>query len=290
MNRRAAVSLLVFAALLAGCGEPPATPASPRLVKVFVVGDSVESDPPPVETPKPLVRDPAALAFDAAGRVMTVLVVQGERVSTGQALARLDPSNLSLAESSARIQYNAALAELEFAESDFQRYVELFRKGFISSAEIDRRRSQVQLARARFEFSADQLGFLTLRAIEPGMVTAVTVATGSSVAARQVVVRLALDSPPVTVDRVVMPAARSTTATRQRLVRIPLSAVVGGNAVYKLRAEGPAQARLERQSIRSGAVTEQWVEVLSGLAPGDHIVAAGTHAVADGEIVRFDSR
>lgn len=290
MNRRAAVSLLVSLALLAGCGEPPATPALPRLVKVFVVGDSVESDPPPVETPKPLVRDPAALAFDAAGRVMTVLVGQGERVSTGQALARLDPSNLSLAESSARIQYNAALAELEFAESDFQRYVELFRKGFISSAEIDRRRSQVQLARARFESSADQLGFLTLRAIEPGVVTAVTVATGSSVAARQVVVRLALDSPPVTGDRVVTPAARSTTATRQRLVRIPLSAVVGGNAVYKLRADGPAQARLERQSIRSGAVTEQWVEVLSGLAPGDRIVAAGTHAVADGEIVRFDSR
>ncbi len=290
MNRRSAVSLLVSAALLAGCGDPPATPALPRLVKVFVVGDSVESDPPPVETPKPLVRDPAALAFDAAGRVMTVLVGQGERVSTGQALARLDPSNLSLAESSARIQYNAALAELEFAESDFQRYVELFRKGFISSAEIDRRRSQVQLARARFESSADQLGFLTLRAIEPGVVTAVMVATGSSVAARQVVVRLVLDSPPVTGDRVVTPAARSTTATRQRLVRIPLSAVVGGNAVYKLRADGPAQARLERQSIRSGAVTEQWVEVLSGLAPGDRIVAAGTHAVADGEIVRFDPR
>lgn len=290
MRRRGVVCLLLCPMLLAGCGEPPATPPLPRLVKVFVVGDSVESDPPPVETPKPLVRDPSALAFDAAGRIMTVLVQQGERVSVGQALARLDPSNLSLAESSARIQYNAALAELEFAESDFQRYVELFRKGFISSAEIDRRRSQVQLARARFESSTDQLGFLTLRAIEPGVVTAVAAASGTSVAARQVVVRLALDSPAPGVDRGPAPSARSTTANRQRLVRIPLSAVVGGNAVYKLRAEGPAQARLERQSIRIGAVTEQWVEVVSGLASGDRIVAAGTHAVADGEIVRFDSR
>jgi multidrug efflux pump subunit AcrA (membrane-fusion protein) len=290
VNRHATACVLVCALLFAGCSEPPATPALPRLVKVFVVGDSVESEPPPVETPKPLVRDPAALAFDAAGRIMTVLIQQGERVSTGQALARLDPSNLSLAESSARIQYNAALAELEFAESDFQRYVELFRKGFISSAEIDRRRSQVQLARARFESSADQLGFLTLRAIEPGVVTAVTVATGASVAARQVVVRLALDSPSATADPIVAPVVRSATVTRQRMVRIPLSAVVGGNAVYKLRTEGPAQARLERQSIRTGAVTEQWVEVISGLVPGDRIVAAGTHAVADGEIVRLDSR
>lgn len=276
--------------LLTACGEPPAKPVSPRLVKVFIVGDSVESDTPPIEVPKPLVRDPAALAFDAAGRIMTILVSPGDRVSTGQALARLDPSNLSLAESSARVQFNAAVAELEFAESDFQRYMELFRKGFISSAEIDRRRSQVQLARARFESSSDQLGFLTLRAIEPGVVASLAIVPGATVAAREVVMRLTLDATPVAGPAPVGAPRSDRPVARPRHLRVPLSAVVGGNAVYRLRVESNGEARLQRQVIRTGVVTEQWVEVLSGLSPGDRIVGAGIHAVADGELVRFESR
>ncbi|MEY3543406.1 MAG: hypothetical protein RIQ29_814, partial [Pseudomonadota bacterium] len=59
---------------------------------------------------------------------------------------------------------------LESAEADFKRYQGLYDKGFISLAEFERRRAQIQLARARFESTSDQLGFITLRALEAGRV------------------------------------------------------------------------------------------------------------------------
>jgi len=148
------LSLLIVgsALLVVGCGKPPELAPAPRTVKVFTVGQSVESDPSSdaVTMPSAIARDPAALAFDAGGRVMAVMVAVGDEVRSGQALARLDLRDLALSESSAKVQFDAAQAELEFAESDFRRYADLHAKGFISKAELDRRRAQLQVARARF--------------------------------------------------------------------------------------------------------------------------------------------
>ena len=101
------VSLLIAGVVLVvvGCGKPPESAPAPRTVKVFTVGQSVESDPSAdaVTMPSVIARDPAALAFDAGGRVMAVMVavvvavmVVAEQdvrlVDVGYAVAALKPA------------------------------------------------------------------------------------------------------------------------------------------------------------------------------------------------------
>jgi multidrug efflux pump subunit AcrA (membrane-fusion protein) len=261
---------------LSACGEKPQAPPPLRLVKAFTVGDSVESSvTPSLGAAGVLEKNPEALGFDGQGRVIALLVKTGESVAEGQALARLDPTDLALAESSAKVQFRAAQAELNAAEADFRRFNELHQKGFISAADIERRRAQLELARARFEATSDQLGFLTLRAIRPGVVTGLRAAVGDMVSPRQVVVQLKVTG------LVSRPAASNT-----RGVFIPLSAVMDGRAVFRIKPQADDKAVLERVEFRPGVTTEQSVQVLGGLSKGDRIVAAGTQVLSDGQTVR----
>lgn len=272
---------LLVVSLVSACSKEPPKPPALRLVKSFTVGASVDT---PGGTqgqsslPASLIRDPAQLAFDAAGRVMSVLVTQGDRVTPGQAIARIDPVDMALSETSARTQLAAAQAELEFNEADFRRFQELHQKGFISGAEIDRRRAQLTLARARFEATSDQLGYLTLRAIEPGSIASVLVKPGQTVVPRQVAVIVSLSARSGT-PRAVTPISRG--------VRIPLAALVNGDSVYRLKAVADGQATLERVPVSLGDASESSVAVVSGLSIGDRIVAAGTHVLSEGERVRL---
>ncbi len=272
---------LLVASLVSACSKEPPKPPELRLVKSFTVGASVDTPggvQGPSSLPASLIRDPAQLAFDAAGRVMSVLVTQGDMVTSGQAIARIDPIDMALSETSARTQLAAAQAELEFNEADFRRFQELHQKGFISGAEIDRRRAQLTLARARFEATADQLGYITLRAIEAGRIASVLVKPGQTVAPRQVAVIVSLT------ERSSAPRAVTSIS---RGVRIPLSALVNGDSVYRLKAIADGQATLERVPVSLGNASESAVELVSGLSIGDRIVAAGTHVLSEGERVRL---
>lgn len=277
--------ILTLGVVLAGCGKAPERVVAPRVVKAFVVGDSVESDPSSgaITMPTVVARDPAALSFDAGGRVIALMVTVGDQVQAGQALARLDPRDLALSESSAKTQFDAARAELDFAESDFKRYADLFAKGFISKAELDRRKAQLQLSRAKFESTAEQLGFISLRAIEPGTVQAVLIQPGMMVSARQLAIRVKLSGPLATPQQ---------HQAQQRPVglRIPLSALIDGKAVYKIVGQTEDAKTLQKLAVTLGQVTETSAEVRSGLAVGDQIVAAGVHALSEGDKVRLFSR
>lgn len=270
---------LVVLHLLAACGKPPEPVVTVRVVKPFTVGGSLESDPSSGTRvkPTPLARDAASPSFDAAGRVISVLVTEGERVQSGQTLARLDPRDLALAESSAKAQFDAARAELDFAESDFRRYAGLFAKGFISMAELDRRQAALKVARARFEATTEQLGFISLRASEAGVVEAVLVSPGIIVSAGQTAFRLKFSPPAASVSK------------RQQVagLQIPTSSLVDGKAVYKILENPDGSRSVQRVEVRLGRVTERFAEVMDGLKAGDQIVAAGVHVLADGEKVKL---
>lgn len=273
------ISALAVAVFAVGCSEKPVPPTPLRLVKTIAFGDSLETMGVAVQSPVAVSKDPAALSFDGAGRIMNWLIEVGDTVSAGQALARLDPQDLALSETSARTQLVAAQAELASAEADFKRYSELRDKGFISAAEHDRRQAQIMAARARFEAFAEQLGYVTLRALEPGRVTARLVASGAQVAPRQVVVRLALDAP----SRV----RRQAPTTATGLARLPLSAVMGDQTVFRVSVQADGTGVVKKVAIKAGRIDESSVEIVQGLARGDRIVAAGTHVLSDGERVRL---
>jgi multidrug efflux pump subunit AcrA (membrane-fusion protein) len=274
-------ALLVSATVMQGCSREAPAPAPIRTVKAFVVGDSLESS----QSPRAGVRyekDPALPAFDVAGRVMTVLVRAGDTVVEGQALARLDPADMALSESSARVQLAAAEAERDAAESAFQRYAELRQKGFISQAEFERRESEVKAVRAKFEATSDTLGFMTLRALSAGRVESVIAVPGMAVVPRQAM---------MVIQVVGSSAASARSAMSPRATpggpMVPLASVVGGQKVYRLRPAQEGLFVIEPVDVTTGRVTELGVEILSGVARGDRIVAAGAHVLSAGETVRL---
>ena len=299
MFKRGVFLALSASIFLAACGEKTDKPTPIKQVKLFVVGsDSVNASAGSSPAPSSLssatpLRDPSRLSFDAAGRVFKLLVKEGDAVSAGQALARLDPADLSLSESSARLQMTAAQAELDAAEADFKRFDALHQQGFISSAEIERRKAQLMLARAKFEVTVDQLGFMTLRAIESGRILATTVAEGALVGPGQTVVRLTLAPLAAGPSRSSRSATSSAalSATPQGL-RVPITAVMNGEAVYRfIPSEADAQlGKLEKVAVTLGPADEQWVEIRQGLKAGDQIVMAGMHVLTPGEQVRVFSQ
>jgi RND family efflux transporter MFP subunit len=138
------------------------------------------------------------LGFRVGGKIAARLVDVGAMVHKGQPLARLDPTDLSLAEAGSRAQYEAARTDRDLAASDLKRYNELFAKGFISAAEQHRRQatfdaaeSRVKQASAGLRSQANQTAYAVLLADADGVVTAVDAEVGQVITPGQSVIRVA---------------------------------------------------------------------------------------------------
>lgn len=138
------------------------------------------------------------LGFRVGGKIAARLVDVGAVVRKGQPLARLDPTDLSLAEAGSRAQFDAARTDRDLAASDLKRYNDLFAKGFISAAEQHRRQatfdaaeSRLKQAEAGLRSQANQTAYAVLLADADGVVTAVDAEVGQVVTAGQAVIRVA---------------------------------------------------------------------------------------------------
>ncbi|MEM7218812.1 MAG: efflux RND transporter periplasmic adaptor subunit [Pseudomonadota bacterium] len=105
-----------------------------------------------------VARRQATVSSKSTGKVLEVLIEEGDLVAAGQVLARLDASiqqaQLDLARSQAEAA-NAALAELEVqlaqARLDLERTVNLSERELASKADLDRDRLNVDALLARLE-------------------------------------------------------------------------------------------------------------------------------------------
>jgi multidrug efflux system membrane fusion protein len=141
----------------------------------------------------------ASLGFRVGGQVTERLVDIGDRVVVGQALARLDPLDSRLNVEASGQAVRAAEAEAVNARADYGRYQRI---GPASPAwlpsEFDRRQAALDGAEARlaqaqrqFAMARDQLGYTTLIADAPGVITDLRLEVGQVVAAGQTVFTLA---------------------------------------------------------------------------------------------------
>lgn len=92
------------------------------------------------------------------GRVTEVLAEAGDRVKTGQVLARVASPELT----SAQLAYMRASATATLAERSVERARQLIAADVIGSAELQRRESEVQIARAELRAAGDQLKLMGL--------------------------------------------------------------------------------------------------------------------------------
>lgn len=92
------------------------------------------------------------------GRVTDVLAETGDRVKPGQALARVASPELT----TAQLAYMRASATATLAERSAERARQLIAADVIGSAELQRRESEVQIARAELRAAGDQLKLMGL--------------------------------------------------------------------------------------------------------------------------------
>ena len=143
-------------------------------------------------------QEQAALGFRIGGRVTERLVGVGAAVKAGDILARLDPENELNDLRSARAALAAAEGVLRQAEGRFERQQHLYTRNVTSRAEFEdagqgrkTARAQVEAAAANVRIAEDVVGFTTLKADAPGVVTAIGAEPGEVVSAGSMVVTLA---------------------------------------------------------------------------------------------------
>ena len=272
-------SILIFSA----CGKGPDQEPLPRLVKVVVLGQASE-----VTQEVGAIKDPGVLRFDASGKVMEVLAKSGDTVLSGQSLARIIPNSVS-SESSVMISYRAAKAELQSAEADFKRYTDLKNKNFISASEFDRRVAAIESTRAKYEQAIENIGFVTLRALESGKVSQMNIKVGQVVSNQDVVGKITADKTSKKIEKNNSNNNNAKTASKSTL-KIPTTAIHSdGVSVFKLTLDQGSQStgKISAVKLVLGKIDDQSAELVSGLVAGDIVIATGWHALSEGQQVRI---
>ena len=106
----------------------------------------------------------AGVVAKVQGEIRQILVDEGERVSKGQLLVRLDGDQL-------RLQVALTEATMRKLERDYARNTELQAKGLISAVSIDNLKYELEAARASWELARLQLSYTEIRSPIGGTVT-----------------------------------------------------------------------------------------------------------------------
>ena len=140
----------------------------------------------------------SAVGFRVNGKVVERFVNVGDRVEIGQLIARLDDTDLKLAEKSATATLRASRTRRNVASINFDRAKPLLPKGFISKAEFDIRQNEKDAATSAFDSAEAELhqatnavSYAALKADAAGIVTSVAAEPGQVLSAGQPVITLA---------------------------------------------------------------------------------------------------
>ena len=197
--RFALAALVSVSVALTACSPAEPAPEPVRAVRTLTVSagniDSVVEYAAEVRA-----RTESRLGFRVGGKMTSRSAELGQRVMAGQALAQLDAADLRLGQDAALAGVRSAQVQLDLAQADFKRYKDLREQNFISAAELERRDTTLQAARAQFDqaraqagVQANQAGYATLTAPAGGVVTAIEAEPGAVLSAGTTVLRLAHD-------------------------------------------------------------------------------------------------
>jgi RND family efflux transporter MFP subunit len=201
MLRRRLVLAAVIAALplaLVGCGEK--TQSDPRTAAPLVRAATIQGAVAGARafTGTVAARVQSDLGFRVSGKLLERLVDAGQTVKRGQALMRIDPTDLRLAANAQQEGVAAARARAKQAAEDEARYLSLRGTGAISAAAYDQvkaaadaTRAQLNAAEAQAQVARNASRYTELVADADGVVMETLVEPGQVVNAGQAVVRVA---------------------------------------------------------------------------------------------------
>lgn len=202
--RRASTALLpvLLLPVLSACSpheEPKAK--APRFVETVVAAAEPVSET--ISTTGEIkARVQSDLSFRVSGRITERLVEVGDRVETGQVLARIDDQEQKADLQVALAGLRSAEAQQDQAQKAFDRQDALFKTRFSTRAALDsaeetllRAKATVEASRAAVDTARDDLDQTDLKADAAGIITARSIEVGQVAQAAQLVFTLAHDGP-----------------------------------------------------------------------------------------------
>lgn len=140
------------------------------------------------------------LGFRISGKVTERLVDIGQHVTTGDVLARIDPTDYELSVKSAKASLDAAERQVETVDLSRKRAEQLFAKNFTSKSQLEQATLSYNqavatrdAARSTLAQAQNQVVYTDLKASENGIVTAVSADVGQVVGAGTPVMTVAVD-------------------------------------------------------------------------------------------------
>ena len=191
------IAIIAIAAIfmLGGSGEKAAAPkggAGGQLPAVTVVVPGRQDVPAIISATGSLgaYRDMPVGVPGEGGQVERVLVEPGQWVSAGQVLAVINRSVQGQEAAQQAAQIQVAQADLRLAQNELDRAQALVSRGFVSQADLDRKRAardaaaaRVRVAQATLGATRARIGRLDVRAPTAGLVLARNVEAGQVVGA-----------------------------------------------------------------------------------------------------------
>ena len=142
----------------------------------------------------------ADLGFRIGGRVVERLVSVGDVVTAGQELAKLDPADEENSLRAAEASLTSAEAQLTEAQENINRQRQLYDRGFLARAGLDRAEATLTTAASAADAARAQLGIAKRRlndtvlvADAPGTVVAIGAEPGEVITPGRMVVQIARD-------------------------------------------------------------------------------------------------
>ncbi len=152
------LAIAMMAALtLAGCDEePPDIAPQIRAIKTYTVTE-VASGQTRKFSGQVYATDSSTLSFHVSGTVKEMLVSEGDRVEEDQVLAVVDKQPYKLDVESAEAEVQKARSDLANARQEYERQEELYKKGWVSTARIERVQTQRDVAESQLDFATSKL-------------------------------------------------------------------------------------------------------------------------------------
>ncbi len=155
---RAGLTLLLAAAIIAGCSKEPVVeaPVVARPIKMLAIGGGgiLETLEAPGSVSAAQTSD---LSFEVSGRMLERIVKEGQAVSVGEVVARLDDADYDAERDRAR-------ARRDTAKADYDRYAKAFESNAVTEQQVSRSKGQLDIAEANLRVAAKALADTQLRA------------------------------------------------------------------------------------------------------------------------------
>ena len=266
---RATVWLLLLV-LATACGDrSPPEPVDQSVRPAHVMTVELSSTPRTLEL---IGRVQAAqsidLAFEVAGPLKNLPVLEGQSVSKGDLLAALDPADFQLAVREAEVQ-------LRLAEQDLSRKARVLKQRGIAKSAVDDARSMRDLQRVRLQQARQKLADATLRAPFDGVIAQRFVDQFVNVNVAQPILRLHAGNELYVVANA--PEDLTATVTPDEVERVYATFSFAGDTQFPLEVrENRGEADRIAQTVEVSFAMERssdW-NVLPGMTATVHVVFA----------------